>query len=312
MKNVLLIDVDSTIPNLALMKLSTYYKAKGDNIGFNVENPDIVYASVVFQQNKHKVDGLQFYYPDAEVHIGGSGYDLTSKLPDDIEYLQPDYSLYSECDYSIGYTTRGCIRNTTTCPFCIVPIKEGKFKKVQHPSEWYNPSFEKIVFLDNNILADKEWFFSIVNWCNERKLAVWFTQGLDIRRMDEDVARTLLKMKVYRGIFFAWDHIEDEAIIREKIQILKDVGFKKSKLRNEVQFYVYVDSDEEYESGVYRCRELKKLGCNPFVMYNIKNKTTPRIQKLRRWGNKKQLFWQIDIDEYVRNHREKREIAVVR
>lgn len=288
------------------MKLSTHYKNNGDNVGFIVQDPDIVYASVVFEQNKHKVDGLPFYYPNAEIHIGGSGYDLSSKLPDEIEYLKPDYSLYSNIDFSIGYTSRGCIRNSTTCPFCIVPKKEGKFKIVQHPEEWYDPVYDKIVFLDNNILADKKWFFKIVNWCIDRNLAVWFTQGLDIRRMDEEVARTILKMKVYRGIFFAWDHIEDEAIIKEKIQLLKNVGFKKSKLRNEVQFYAYVDSDVEYESGVYRCRELKKLGCNPFVMFNIKNKPTPRIQALRRWANKKQLFWSIDIDEYARNMTERK------
>jgi hypothetical protein len=309
-QKVLLIDVDSKIPNIALMKLSTYYKTKGYEVGFNVQDPDIVYASVIFEANKHKVDGLQFYYPDAEIHIGGSGYDLSSKLPDDIEYLQPDYSLYSECDYSIGYTSRGCIRTNTTCPFCIVPIKEGKFKVVQHPEEWYDPSFDKIVFLDNNILADKEWFFEVVNWCIERKLAVWFTQGLDIRKMDKQVAETLLKMKIYRGIFFAWDHIEDEVIIKEKIQLLKDVGFKKSKLRNDVQFYVYVDSDDEYESGLYRCRELKKLGCNPFVMYNIRKSSTPRIQTLRRWANKKQLFWSIDISEYSRSKKDKRELVI--
>jgi hypothetical protein len=28
----MLIDVDSTIPNLALMKISAWYKAKGDNV----------------------------------------------------------------------------------------------------------------------------------------------------------------------------------------------------------------------------------------------------------------------------------------
>lgn len=294
MQNILLIDVDSTIPNIALMKLSTYYKSRGDNVGFGISDPDIVYASVIFQKNKHKVDGLKFYYPEAQVYIGGSGYDLTTSLPDDIEYLKPDYSLYPECDYSIGYTTRGCIRR---CNFCVVPEKEGAFKIVQHPSEWYNPCFEKIDFLDNNIFGDKEWFFKVADWCIENKLKVHF-HGLDARKLDIGIAHKLLQMNHWKGIFFAWDHIEDEKIIKEKIQLLKDSGFKKSKLRNEVQFYVYVDSDSEYDSGVYRCRELKTIGCNPFVMYNINNKPTPRIQKLRRWANKKQLFWSIDIDEY--------------
>src|SRR5665647_1750833 len=31
-KRILLIDVDSTIPNLALMKISAYHKVKGDNV----------------------------------------------------------------------------------------------------------------------------------------------------------------------------------------------------------------------------------------------------------------------------------------
>lgn len=70
---VLLVNVDSVIPNLALMKISTYHKALGDEVGFHVSNPDKVYASCVFMHNKHKVDGLKFFYPEAEIDIGGGG-----------------------------------------------------------------------------------------------------------------------------------------------------------------------------------------------------------------------------------------------
>jgi len=56
-KRVLLIDVDSKIPNLALMKLSSWHKARGDLVGFNVIDPDLIYASVVFKKNRHLVDG---------------------------------------------------------------------------------------------------------------------------------------------------------------------------------------------------------------------------------------------------------------
>lgn len=76
-KKILLIDIDSKLPNLALMKLSAHHKNKGDNVSFNnTDKPDIVYASVIFNKNKHLVDGLRFYYPNAEVVIGGSGYNL--------------------------------------------------------------------------------------------------------------------------------------------------------------------------------------------------------------------------------------------
>ncbi len=298
---VLLIDVDSKIPNLALMKISAYHKAQGNDVGFtNTDNPDLVYASIIFKKNKHKVDGLPFMYPNAKIDIGGSGYDLKKKLPDEIEFMKPDYSLYPGCDYSIGFSSRGCIRNSKTCPFCIVPIKEGKFQRNQTPEEWYNPGLKKIMFLDNNILADPDWFFEITEWCIEKDLMVWFTQGFDIRKMTHDIATKLLELKTWKSIFFAWDHIEDEATIKEKIQVLKDAGFTDRNLKRDVQFYVYVDSDAEYDSGVYRCRELKKLFCNPFVMFNIDNKPTPRIQKLRRWANKKPVFWSCDIIDYNR------------
>lgn len=66
-----------------------------------------------------------------------------------------------------------------------------------------------------------------------------------------------------------------------------------------VQFYVYVDSDAEYESGVYRCKELKKLGCNSYVMYNIDNIQTDRITDLKRWSKGKAAFWSMDIANYV-------------
>ena len=170
---VLLIDIDSKIPNLALMKISAYYKSRGDNVGFtNTDNPDMIYASVIFRKNKHKVDGIPFMYPGAKIEIGGPGYDLKKTLPDEIEFGKPDYSLYPECDYSIGFSSRGCIRNTKTCPFCIVPIKEGAFRRNQHPEEWYNSNFDKIIFLDNNILADPEWFFEITGLCIEKNLKV--------------------------------------------------------------------------------------------------------------------------------------------
>jgi hypothetical protein len=101
-------------------------------------------------------------------------------------------------------------------------------------------------------------------------------------------------------INFAWDHIEDENVIREKIDLLKRVGFSNNKLRAKVQFYVYVNDDfeAEYNSGVYRCRELKKLSCNSYVMFNVDNDHTKRIYDLQRWTIRKVLYWINDVDDY--------------
>jgi hypothetical protein len=233
-----------------------------------------------------------FFYPDAEIFIGGTGYNLSINLPDEIEFIAPDYDLYPEIDYSMGYTTRGCNRD---CYFCIVPKKEGEFRRWQHPKVFYDERFDKIVFLDNNILFDKEWFFEVMGFCKELDLRYWFTQGFDIRLIDDNVLKTLREVRHYKMIEFAWDFIWLEPIIREKIKLLEDHGFD---LRKEIQFYVYINDDSEFESGLYRCRVLKELGTNPFVMFNADEKKTQRIKDLQRWANRKWIFWSCDFEDY--------------
>ena len=119
---VLLIDVDSKIPNLALMKISAYHKFNGDEVGFNVQNPDKVYISCIFSRNRTKAIGIPTLFR-CVCELGGYGIN-DKQLPSEVEHIMPDYDLY-RCDYSFGFTTRGCIRN---CDFCIVPKKEGKIK----------------------------------------------------------------------------------------------------------------------------------------------------------------------------------------
>ena len=191
-----LIDVDGhNFPNLALMKISAWHKAQGDSVNWWIgfEQYDRVYMSKVFT-----------FTPDIDTCImadevvkGGTGYDLKNKLPQEIESIYPDYSLYNE-KKAYGFLTRGCPRN---CPFCIVGKKEGlKTVQVAELSNFWNGQNE-IKLLDPNITASKECdrlFQDLI----DSKVWIDFTQGIDIRFMTEKRAEMLNAMKI-KVIHFA-------------------------------------------------------------------------------------------------------------
>lgn len=151
-----LIDVDGhNFPNLALMKISAYHKAKGDQVEWCVplKHYDRVYQSKVFDDTY--TPDIDFIPQADEIYKGGTGYDLNNKLPEEIEHIYPDYSLYPNItkDTSYGFLTRGCPRG---CPFCIVAEKEGRYsKKVADLSEWHRCQ-PNIKLLDPNLLACKD------------------------------------------------------------------------------------------------------------------------------------------------------------
>lgn len=123
------------------------------------------------------------------------------------------------------------------------------------------------------------------------------TAEVIIEAVDRDVAQRLAELKAYKGWHFAFDWTSLEPVIREKCGLLREYGID---LRHDVQFYVYVDSDEQFEDGKYRCEVLKELGTNAFVMYNIDKTPTRRINQLRRWANRKWLYWKINLEDYDR------------
>jgi len=287
---VLLVDVDSKIPNLALMKVSAYHKAQGDEVGFAVESPDKVVASVVFSQNRWKADGLRFMFPDAEVVAGGSGYDLSTTLPDEIERLKPDYDLYPDIEYSLGFTTRGCIRR---CPFCVVPTKEGRFRRAQHISEWHDERFDAVVCLDNNVYADKAWFFENTDFVLEQGLRYNAIQGMDIRILDEEIAGRLADLKWSGQMHFAFDRVQDEPAIRRGIRMLQDAGIRT---RHDVSVYVLVGFDSTPKEDLRRCEVLKEIGATPFIMQYKRTAWTKHLARL----NRPQIFWSCNLAEFTR------------
>jgi hypothetical protein len=280
----LLIDIDSKIPNLALMKASAYHKSCGDTVGFDISEPDKVYISCIFTKNAAQARGAAMFYPDAEIDIGGSGISLSKVLPSEIEAMKPDYDLY-QSTYSQGFTTRGCIRK---CPFCIVPEKEGMIREAQHPSEFHDDRFDTCMIMDNNLFAaPQSWQDDVLRWFIDNKVKMLSQQGWDIRLLNDRRADLLKKIKHVNGLHFAWDNMKDEDVVLKGISLLKEKGFD---LRNRVQFYVLAGfNGSGFDDAFYRCNRLKELGTMAFVMPYHKN--DKEINCLARWSNWKQAYW---------------------
>lgn len=274
-----LIDVDGhNFPNLPLMKISAFHKSFGDDVEwfFPLNQYDRVYMSKVFT-----------FTPDIETCIqadeiikGGTGYDLQNKLPDEIEMMFPDYSLYNITDTAYGFLTRGCPRN---CPFCIVGEKEG-LKSVQVAELWNFWNGQKeIKLLDPNITAFKECdrlFQDLI----DSKAWVDFTQGLDIRLMTDKKVNLLNQMKV-KMLHFAWDNYEFSTYenLKKFRPLLK---YDSRKLR----VYVLTNFNTTIEQDLERIYKLRELDYDPYVMIYDKQNAPKKIRELQRWVNNKFIF----------------------
>lgn len=285
--NIGLVDVDSKISNLALMKLSAYHKSKGHTVKFfdpMFDKPDLIYASKVFDFTPD----YQYFPKDVPVYKGGTGYSLDVVLPAEIESQFPDYSLYS-CDYAIGFTTRGCIRN---CPFCLVPKKEGKIRAIGDIYDFWRGQ-EYLMLLDNNLTALPEQFERICKQLIKEKIKVDFSQGLDIRLITPEMAQLLSKVRLWKQIHFAFDSIKIEEQVRRGIEILTSNGVPPHKL----MFYVLIGYDSTPEEDLHRVEVLRGLGVDSFVMPY--NKNDPYQRRFARWVNHKAIFKSVPWKKYA-------------
>ena len=282
--NVGVIDVDGKIPNLALMKLSAWHKARGDSVKLYeplFDKPDIAYASKVFSFTPD----FQ-YWPDCKIVKGGSGYDLNTELPPEVEGIYPDYSLYN-CDYAIGFTTRGCVRR---CPFCIVPEKEGHIRAVGDIYDFWNGQ-KQVMLLDNNLTALPEHIERICKQLIAERVRVDFNQGLDIRLLTDGMAKLLARVRLWKQIHFAFDHVSHEGAVRTGVATLA-----RHMPLSRVMFYVLIGYDSTPEEDLYRVELLRGLRVDPFVMPY--DKGDPYQKRFARWVNHKAIFKTVKWEDY--------------
>jgi len=294
--DILLIDVDSVMPNLALMKISSYYK-KGNNITLVKDKTisqrlfhyDKVFISCIFEKNKETAIKLSKQFNN--VKLGGVGVN-NDKLPYEIDHCMPDYDLYPNIDYSVGFTTRGCIRN---CDFCKVRQHEGYIKINCDIYEFWNRKHKKIILFDNNILALPEHFKKIAQQIKDNNLRVDFNQGLDHRLLTPELCNILLDLKHIEVIRFAFDKIEYKKTVLKAINMLKDAGLKDWKAR----WYVYVGVNDTFKTVYKRMKLLQDNKQAVYVMRDEKIYNKPEFIALASWGNAMGAFKLASLKEVL-------------
>jgi len=309
---ILLIHVDGKLPNLPLMKLSAWHKKQGDQVFFRQPcRPDIVYIGVVFSWNVPKAIGLaKMYFYNSKVTVGGIG--LNVKLPDDIEHIMPDYDLYG-ADFSMGYTSRGCIRK---CPWCVVPKKEGYIRDHAPISEFWNPRHKKLILFDNNFLASPKWKENL-EFIITNRLEISFCQGLDIRLINDETAKWLAILRAktpsFSGrdmLYFAFDDVKYEKAVRRGVETLK--AHYIPPRRQTFYFLCGFKSRTFSEEDMYRFNVLRELGVNPFCMiYRDPNETRfkfdPLLKHFANWVNKPGRYKGCKFSEFIGRRGQKEE-----
>lgn len=285
---VRLIPLGCKIPNLALMKLSAFHKAQGDEVSLDEPEPDLVYVSSPFSQYRNACDYSKMF-PDAKIEYGGYGFS-DRQLPFEIEHLMPDYSIFN-CDHSLGFTTRGCFRN---CWFCIVPKCEGMIRKNSPIEEFHNPEHDTVELLDNNILYFEDWFMRNTDYLIKHDLKVK-ENGIDIRLVNKKNAERLHELNIKSDrLHFAFDDLSYENEVRRGIEILEEAGFKPRYLM------CYILAWPGGFDDAWKRLELiwKDYQIDPFVQIYNNSSKDKRIRKLARWCNKPQLRKTCEFGEY--------------
>lgn len=256
---------DSKMPNLAAMKISAFHKERGDEVVLNMPLMPAykTYASILFEWTPQPIANM----------IGGPGVNPETRLHPDIDKCRPDYSLYPDMDYSLGYTYRACHRG---CAFCKVPLMN---EPKDHCSIWdfHDPRFKKIALLNNNTFEDPRWRETFEEiW--DAGLRVKDIGGYDARLMDEEKAEALARTKFDGQIHLAFDNIKDEEAVTRAIGLMTAAGIRGER----ISVYILMGFDSTETQNIERVRIVRELGALPFAMLYQRDRTPTVLRRFAR------------------------------
>lgn len=306
-----LIDVDGhNFPNLALMKISAYHKSIGDEVEWwwtDLYHYDIVYMSKIFS-DEYTQDVPEPLNAN-KVFKGGTGYaiklengkeiyhkEFDKPLPDYIEHMYPDYSIYPKYtrfgdklskQTAYGFLTRGCPRG---CNFCHVANKEGRCSvKVADLSEFWRGQ-GNICLSDPNILACKE-APDLLNQLVESKSKIDFNQGLDARLLNKEKAEFLANMNL-KMPHFAMDGMNALKPVSRGLKLYVDAYKKVHSKWNwrYAKVFMLTNFDTTHEEDMERIKAIRDCECWPYVMIYNKPSAPAITRRLQQWTNNPILY----------------------
>lgn len=291
---ILVLHLDGKLPNLALMKICAHHRALGDEVELriaeNVEalhprlgDPewDMVYGSLIFQRSRALAQEAQRIYPS--ICLGGTGWDLTVRLADEVEAMAPDYSGYPSFSASLGFAQRGCRFNCTD--FCVVPTKEGKVRPVATLREIWrgDPWPKRVVLLDNDFFGNPNWR-DLIAEARELGIAIAVIQGINARLLSDEQAAAIASVRWMaddfsrRRVYTAWDREDDERVFFRGLDRLKAHGIAPDSIM--VYMLIGLHDDETHAERDYRRRKLREYGARPYPM---PFRRTPELVAFQRW-----------------------------
>lgn len=205
-------------------------------------------------------------------------------------------------DYSIGFLTRGCIRQ---CPFC-VNKGERSILPYSDLNDFVDDSRPFIYLWDDNFLSYRNWR-ELLQKLMGRGKPFQFRQGLDERTLDDERAEMLSRAPYHGDFIFAFDQWRDHDLIERKLKIWKRYCPSKT-----TKFYLFcgyeltADDDDKLFNDVYylfrRIQILMSYGCLGYVMRHAdyENHSLGNIYtQIARWCNQPQFYKKMSFEEFI-------------